>query len=127
MSRVLVVDDDAVIRDLLQVNLQLEGYEVSLAVDGAEALAQVARSHPDLILLDVMMPGVDGWDVAQQLKADQATAHIPVVFLTARAMRADVQRGHDIGVEGYVTKPFDPEDLLALVDRLLRQAAGEPR
>lgn len=127
MSRVLVVDDDAVIRNLLQVNLQLEGYEVSLAVDGAEALAQVARSHPDLILLDVMMPGVDGWDVAQQLKADQATAHIPVVFLTARAMRADVQRGHDIGVEGYVTKPFDPEDLLTLIGRLLGEAAGEPR
>lgn len=127
MSRVLVVDDDAVIRNLLQVNLQLEGYEVSLAADGGEALAEVARSHPDLILLDIMMPGVDGWDVAQRLKADEATAHIPVIFLTARAMRADVQRGHDIGVEGYVTKPFDPEDLLTLIGRLLGEAAGEPR
>jgi len=127
VSRVLVVDDDAVIRNLLEVNLQLEGYEVSLAIDGADALTQVAAAPPDLILLDVMMPGMDGWDVAKRLKDDEIAAAIPVVLLTARAMRADVQRGTDLGVEGYVTKPFDPDELLAVIDRLLGAGAGERR
>jgi CheY-like chemotaxis protein len=127
VSRVLVVDDDAVIRNLLEVNLQLEGYEVSLAIDGADALTQVAAAPPDLILLDVMMPGMDGWDVAKRLKNDEIAAAIPVVLLTARAMRADVQRGTDLGVEGYVTKPFDPDELLAVIDRLLGAGAGERR
>jgi len=127
VSRVLVVDDDAVIRNLLEVNLQLEGYEVSLAIDGADALTQVAAAPPGLILLDVMMPGMDGWDVAKRLKDDEIAAAIPVVLLTARAMRADVQRGTDLGVEGYVTKPFDPDELLAVIDRLLGAGAGERR
>jgi CheY-like chemotaxis protein len=127
VSRVLVVDDDAVIRNLLEVNLQLEGYEVSLAIDGADALTQVAAAPPDLILLDVMMPGMDGWDVAKRLKDDEIAAAIPVVLLTARAMRADVQRGTDLGVEGYVTKPFDPDELLAVIDRLLGAGARERR
>ncbi|PSO48746.1 MAG: response regulator [Actinobacteria bacterium QS_8_72_14] len=127
VSRVLVVDDDAVIRNLLEVNLQLEGYEVSLAIDGGDALTQVAAAPPDLILLDVMMPGMDGWDVAKRLKDDEIAAAIPVVLLTARAMRADVQRGTDLGVEGYVTKPFDPDELLAVIDRLLGAGAGERR
>lgn len=127
MAQVLVVDDDAVIRDLLRVNLELEGYDVVAAADGATALEQIAAAHPDLVLLDVMMPGVDGWEVASRLKADEATAPIPIVFLTARAMRADVKRGTDLGVEAYITKPFDPEELIALVDRLIREAAGEPR
>lgn len=119
MSRVLVVDDDPVIRGLLEVNLELEGYEVRLAVDGSDALAQVAAEHPDLVLLDIMMPGIDGWEVAQQLKGDERTAHIPVAFLTARAMGTDVKRGTDLGADAYVTKPFDPEELLELVDRLV--------
>lgn len=124
MPRVLVVDDDPVIRGLLEVNLQLEGYEVGLAVDGSDALAQIAADHPDLILLDIMMPGIDGWEVAQRLKEDPATAHIPVAFLTARAMGADVKRGTDLGVDAYVTKPFDPEELLELVGRLVGHHPG---
>lgn len=124
MSRVLVVDDDPVIRGLLEVNLELEGYEVRLAVDGSDALAQVDAEHPDLVLLDIMMPGVDGWEVAQQLKGDERTAHIPVAFLTARAMGSDVKRGTELGADAYVTKPFDPEELLELVDRLVGGAGG---
>lgn len=124
MPRVLVVDDDPVIRGLLEVNLQLEGYEVGLAVDGSDALAQVAAKHPDLVLLDIMMPGIDGWEVAQRLKGDSDTAHIPVAFLTARAMGADVKRGTDLGADAYVTKPFDPEELLELVDRLVTSGAA---
>lgn len=127
MARVLVVDDDPVIRNLLQVNLELEGYQACLAVDGADALDQISTAHPDLVLLDVMMPGVDGWEVARRLKAEGATAAIPVVMLTARAMHTDVARGTDLGVDAYVTKPFDPEELLALIGRLTGHGAKEAR
>lgn len=121
MARVLAVDDDHVIRGLLEVNLEMEGHEVVSAVDGSDALAKVAECHPDLILLDVMMPNLNGWEVAERLKRDEATRHIPIVFLSARAMDADVRRGAELGVESYVTKPFDPIDLMELVNRLLSE------
>jgi CheY-like chemotaxis protein len=118
----MAVDDDPVIRGLLEVNLELEGHDVVTAVDGRDALDKVRADPPDLILLDVMMPNVDGWQVAAELKGDPATKGIPVVFLSARAMDADVRKGTELGVESYVTKPFDPIDLMDLVNRLL---AGE--
>ena len=121
MARVLAVDDDHVIRGLLEVNLEMEGHEVVSAVDGSDALAKVAEHRPDLILLDVMMPNLNGWQVAERLKGDAATRHIPIVFLSARAMDADVRRGAELGVESYVTKPFDPIDLMDLVQRLLTE------
>lgn len=124
MARVMAVDDDPVILGLLQVNLDMEGHEMVAAVDGREALDKVRHDRPDLILLDVMMPNVDGWQVAEQLKRDEATAGIPVVVLSARAMEADVQRGAELGVDSYVTKPFDPIDLMGLVNRLLASANG---
>lgn len=124
MARVMAVDDDHVILGLLQVNLDMEGHEMVAAVDGREALDKVQEDRPDLILLDVMMPNVDGWQVAEQLKRDEATAGIPVVVLSARAMEADVQRGTELGVDSYVTKPFDPIDLMGLVNRLLASADG---
>ena len=123
MARVLVVDDDHVIRGLLEVNLEMEGYDVVTAVDGRDALDKVAASAPDLLLLDVMMPNVNGWQVAESLKSDPATSAIPIVFLSARAMEADVRKGTDLGVEAYVTKPFDPIDLMELVGRLLAERA----
>jgi CheY-like chemotaxis protein len=119
VATVLAVDDDQVIRGLLQVNLEMEGHDVVTAVDGRDALAKVAEHHPDLILLDIMMPHVSGWDVLEQLKADPATADIPVVFLSARAMEADIRKGQALGVDRYVTKPFDPIDLMDLVSELL--------
>jgi len=115
----MAVDDDPVIRGLLEVNLEMEGHDVVTAVDGQDALDKVRLDAPDLILLDVMMPNVNGWQVAEQLKADPAFRHIPVVFLSARAMEADVRKGTDLGVDSYVTKPFDPIDLMELVNRLL--------
>lgn len=115
----MAVDDDHVIRGLLEVNLEMEGYEVVTAVDGQDALEKVKALPPDLIILDVMMPNVNGWQVAERLKADDATCDIPIIFLSARAMEADVRKGADLGVESYVTKPFDPIDLMALVQRLL--------
>ena len=124
MARVMAVDDDHVIRGLLEVNLEMEGHEVITAVDGADALVKVRTEQPDLILLDVMMPNVNGWQVAETLKGDPETRHIPIVFLSARAMEADVRKGTDLGVQAYVTKPFDPIDLMELVNRLIAERAA---
>jgi CheY-like chemotaxis protein len=117
----MAVDDDHVIRGLLEVNLEMEGHEVITAVDGADALAKVKTEWPDLILLDVMMPNVNGWQVAETLKSQPETRNIPIVFLSARAMEADVRKGTDLGVQAYVTKPFDPIDLMELVNRLIAE------
>jgi DNA-binding response OmpR family regulator len=117
--RVLVVDDEAPIRLLCRVNLEAEGMEVLEAPDGLSGL-EVARSErPDAILLDVMMPGPDGWTVAERLLEDEATRDIPIVFLTARADLRDRARGMDLGGLGYVTKPFNPIELASLVTELV--------
>jgi CheY-like chemotaxis protein len=119
VARVLVVEDDHVIRELLVVNLRMEGHDAVTAVDGSEALRAVAEQAPDVILLDMMLPGVDGWDVTARLKGDEATASIPIIALSARAMHADIERGMELGVDHYVTKPFDPIELMRLVGSLL--------
>lgn len=119
MARVMAVDDDQVIRGLLEVNLEMEGYDVVTAFDGQDALDKALADPPDLILLDVMMPNLNGWQVAEALQADERTKRIPIVFLSARAMEADVQKGTTLGAASYVTKPFDPIDLMELVGRLL--------
>ena len=121
MAKVLAVDDDPVIQRLLQVNLEMEGYEVELASDGEEALEKVRSFQPDLVLLDVMMPKKDGWQVCQEIKSDPDIEDIPVVFLSARAQDSDIQKGADLGVEAYVTKPFDPIDLVELVAELIEK------
>jgi CheY-like chemotaxis protein len=118
-TRILVADDDPVILRLLQVNFNLEGYEVHTAARGEEALEKAREHVPDVILLDVMMPGVDGWEVCRRLKEDQATAAIPVIFLSARAQDQDRRRGYELGVVAYVTKPFDPSELIEVVQRAL--------
>ena len=118
-ARVLVVDDTANVRALIQVNLELEGIVVHLATDGQEALDRVLEVDPDLITMDVMMPRLDGLAAASRLKAAAATAAIPIVMVTARAQAADRQAGQDAGVDAYVTKPFDPDELVATVLRLL--------
>jgi CheY-like chemotaxis protein len=116
---ILVADDDPVIVRLLQVNFRLEGYEVDTAAHGEEAIQKTRELHPALILLDVMMPGVDGWEVCRRLKEDPDTASIPIVFLSARAQDEDRKRGLELGVVEYVTKPFDPGELVSLVARCL--------
>jgi DNA-binding response OmpR family regulator len=118
-ARILVVDDDRVIQQLLKVNLELEGYAVEVADDGEEALAQFELFRPDLVLLDIMMPKLDGWEVCRRLKSDPDSARVPIVLLSARAQEADVQRGTDLGVAAYVTKPFDPISLLDLIADLI--------
>ncbi len=114
-SKVLAVDDDPVIQRLLQVNLEMEGYEVELASDGEEALEKVRSFRPDCVLLDIMMPKKDGWQVCAEIKNDPELKDTPVVFLSARAQDSDLEKGTGIGAEAYITKPFDPIDLLDLV------------
>jgi CheY-like chemotaxis protein len=120
LGRVLVVDDDEVIRQLIAVNLTLEGFEVVTAVDGRECLEKVTEVHPDVITLDVMMPRLDGWVTATQLRRNPETAGIKVVLITARAQEDDRDRGRQIGVDAYLTKPFDPAEMI----RVVRELAG---
>ena len=117
----LVVDDERSIRLLCRVNLAGSGIEVLEAANGEQALELARAQHPDLVLLDVMMPGLDGWAVAAELAARSDTSDIPVVFLTARAERADRERGHELGGVGYVVKPFDPIGLADLVEAVLER------
>ncbi len=125
-TRVLVIDDEAPIRLLCRVNLEAEGLEVLEAADGPGGLEKARAEQPDVILLDVMMPGLDGWRVAEELLDDERTSGIPIVFLTARAELRDRARGLDLGGVDYVTKPFNPVELAPLVRGLLeRVAAGE--
>src|SRR3954468_12019666 len=119
MTKVLVIDDEAPIRLLCRVNLEAEGMEVVEAADGPSGLEKARAETPDVILLDVMMPGLDGWRVAEELLDDDRTEAIPIIFLTARAELRDRARGIDLGGVDYVTKPFNPVDLAPLVRQLL--------
>jgi DNA-binding response OmpR family regulator len=121
-TTVLVVDDDPVIQKLLQVNFEMEGYAVITAGDGLEGLEKARANMPDAIVCDVMMPKMDGLEVARALKGDEATAGIPIILLSAKAQQADVKAGTDAGADEYLTKPFDPLELLERVAALIDQA-----
>ena len=120
-TRVLVIDDEAPIRLLCRVNLEAEKMVVLEAADGPSGLETARAETPDVILLDVMMPGLDGWRVAEELLDDERTSGIPIVFLTARAELRDRARGIDLGGVDYVTKPFNPVELAPLVRDLLQR------
>jgi CheY-like chemotaxis protein len=120
--RILAVDDDPVILRLLQVNFRLEGYDVVTASRGDEAIRLAREQLPEVIVLDVMMPGIDGYEVCRALKEDPTTAGAPVIFLSARAQDADRDQGYALGVVAYVTKPFDPAQLVDVVRRALTDA-----
>lgn len=124
LGRVLVVDDDEVIRQLIAVNLTLEGFEVATATDGQDCLEKVLDVMPDVITLDVMMPHLDGWVTATRLRTDAATNHIKVLLITARAQEDDRRRGLGLGVDAYLTKPFDPAELIRIVRELAAQRTG---
>ena len=127
----LVADDEPPIRLLCQVNLSIAGMDVLQATDGEEALELARTGRPDIVLLDLMMPRVDGWTVAQELRSDERTKEIPIVFLTARATANDRRRAEELGALGYVLKPFDPVGLAPLVtdvvDRCARGEGGQLR
>jgi DNA-binding response OmpR family regulator len=121
MTKVLIVDDEAPIRLLCRVNLEPEGMEVLEAADGQSGLETARAELPDVILLDVMMPGMDGWEVAERLIEDETTHEIPLVFLTARAELRDRARGLELGGVDYITKPFNPTELASVVEQLLER------
>jgi DNA-binding response OmpR family regulator len=127
MTTVLVIDDEAPIRLLCRVNLEAEKMRVLEAADGESGLATAREERPDVILLDVMMPGRNGWEVAEELLADERTNQIPIIFLTARAEVKDRAKGIDLGGVDYVTKPFNPIELAPLVDDLVRRVGSGER
>ena len=118
-KRILICDDDPAILRVLEVNLEVEGYDVLLARHGEEAIEVAAAEQPDLIILDIMMPRLDGYQTAERLKSMNKTRDIPVVFLSAKAQQSDIDKGRAYGVASYLTKPFDPNDLLDVVERLV--------
>lgn len=118
-KRILVADDDPVILRLIQVNLELEGYEVLTANNGQEAVDMAQAEKPDLVILDIMMPRLDGYQACEQLKSSDTTKEIPVIFLSAKAQQGDIEKGQSFGVAAYLTKPFDPTELVEVVERHL--------
>ena len=119
LPRVLVIDDEAPIRLLCRVNLEAADMTVLEAENGPAGLAAARSERPDVILLDVMMPGMDGWQVLEELLGDERTQEVPIVFLTARAELRDQARGLELGGVDYITKPFNPVELAPLVEELL--------
>jgi CheY-like chemotaxis protein len=119
---ILVVDDDPSVRRLLSVQLGLAGHEVHIADNGPAALLAIGRSTPDLVVLDVMMPDLDGWQVLRALRANPLYEHLPVLMLTAKVQRTDVQLSYDLGASAVIGKPYEGERLTQMVDTLLLQA-----
>jgi two-component system alkaline phosphatase synthesis response regulator PhoP len=124
-QRILVVDDDPDIVRLLCAYLERDGYAVLVAYDGETALHILRREHPDLVLLDLMLPDRDGWDVTRVVRGDPALASTPIIMLTARVEDNDKIVGLELGADDYVTKPFNPREVLARVRAVLRRAQGE--
>jgi two-component system, OmpR family, alkaline phosphatase synthesis response regulator PhoP len=118
-QKILVADDEKNIGRLIQMNLERHGYEVILSEDGRDALAKIDAVCPDLIILDVMMPYVDGFEVLKRLKNDPLMAAVPVIMLTVKAQDPDIVHGLETGADFYLTKPIDPIELIAFVRRLL--------
>ncbi len=122
---ILVIDDEKDLIELVRYNLEKEGYDVIAATDGASGLEVIRKHRPELVMLDLMMPGMDGLQVCQRLRADQRTAHTPVIMLTAKATESDRIVGLELGADDYVTKPFSPREVIARVKALLRRTAQQ--
>lgn len=118
-KRILAVDDEEHMTRLISLHLTKAGYIVDVAMNGTEALEIVKERVPDLVVLDIMMPIVDGWEVLARLKGDKTTAGVPVIMLTSRNQDADISRGWQEGIDSYLTKPFNPLELVTLVQRFL--------
>ena len=127
MPRILVIDDDPAISELVAVNLEMAGYDVSQAEDGIKGQALALQLQPDLIMLDLMLPRVDGFTVCQRLRRDERTAEIPVLMLTALSQTQDKVEGFNAGADDYLTKPFELEEMLARVRALLRRTDRIPQ
>lgn len=119
MSRVLVVDDEPDVLLLCRLNLQQRGHELLEATDGSTALQLALDRHPDVVVLDLMMPGMNGYEVLETLQNDERTSDIPILVLTAKSLRADRERSHRLGASGFLTKPFLPSELCDMVESLV--------
>ena len=117
--KILVVDDEPTIVRLMEFILARQGHEMIVAVNGEEALQKIKTYQPDLVLLDIMMPRIDGYEVAQRVRADPQTAALPIIMLSAKAQDEDIRRGVEVGVDAYVTKPFTPDHLVQVVSEHL--------
>jgi CheY-like chemotaxis protein len=124
MGRVLVVDDEPDVLLLCRLNLQQRGHELLEAADGSTALEIARELHPDVIVLDLMLPGISGYDVLEELQRDTETTSIPVLVLTAKSLRADRERSHGLGASAFLTKPFLPNELCEMVDSLVAPRHG---
>lgn len=122
-GKILVVDDEIYIVHILDFSLGMEGYEVLTALDGEQALEKAHAEHPDLIVLDIMMPKLDGYETCKMLKADPATKDIPVILLSAKGRNVDQKVGFEVGADDYITKPFSPRKLVERINVLLGQAS----
>ena len=125
-EKIMVVDDEEDIQELVRYNLERNGYEVSCVSSGEETLDEIRSFRPDLLILDLMLPGIDGFEVCRTLKNDPKTEHIPIIMLTAKGEETDVVTGLELGAEDYIVKPFSPQVLLARARAVLRRVAREP-
>jgi two-component system, OmpR family, alkaline phosphatase synthesis response regulator PhoP len=124
-GRILVVDDEIYIVHILDFSLGMEGYEVITALDGEQALEKLKTEKPDLIVLDIMMPKLDGYEVCKSIKSSPETRHIPVILLSAKGRNVDQKMGFDVGADDYITKPFSPRKLVERINQLLGQTVSE--
>lgn len=111
MARVLVVDDDPMVTRLVRINLELEDFEVEEAWDGKSAMKILREQHPELLVLDIMMPQMDGWEILREVREDPELKDLPVILLTAKVQDQDMAMGWKLGADGYITKPFNPVNL----------------
>ncbi len=118
-NKILVVDDEADLVETLKFRLEISGYDVSTALDGQEGLKKARTENPDLVILDLMLPKLDGYRVCRMLKFDEKYKDIPIILFSARVQESDIKMGEDQGADAYITKPFDPKALLAKIDELL--------
>jgi len=123
-AKILLIDDHRTVLRLLEAILKLKGYALLYAENGQQGMAMARQEQPDLILLDVMMPEIDGFKVCQYLKGQPETANIPVIFLTARGAEDDLATGRRVGAQGFLTKPFRAREVLDLIEQLLRSSGG---
>jgi DNA-binding response OmpR family regulator len=124
-GKILVVDDEIYIVHILDFSLGMEGYEVITALDGEQALEKLHSERPDLIVLDIMMPKLDGYEVCKAIKSNPQTRHVPVILLSAKGRNVDQKMGFDVGADDYITKPFSPRKLVERINQLLGQAVTE--
>jgi two-component system, OmpR family, alkaline phosphatase synthesis response regulator PhoP len=120
-KKIMIVDDEAQLVDLIKLRLEKEEYQVAVAYDGEEALHKIRQEKPDLIILDLMLPKMDGYMICSLFKRDKRFSHVPIILFTARSQAEDIQLGEKVGADAYITKPYEPQILLDKIKELLEK------